>query len=464
MSGAKQTYVSMRSEEAQRLRSQAQRCDRKETENRILEAQNKQRKKREKDLKNKLAKNEKRYEQHVQRLGKDMQKMEHNTRAEFNRQKQKFQQSLKETALQQQTYTDNRIQQLDNKIQQDLSSQRNEYKSLIEKQGKALQSNIDQLQQSIVNRLHNEQEIAQEWYQALQEETAFIKDNFRYQQFAPTEFADIQERLSLINADMKQQVFQTAIASARDSYLQARKLREKLELLEIQWDSAEELAQESCSAALLLINEHELIDYLLENDESFQLEVDFWSKGQWQILQQQVIDYQQQLNTQQDKLSQTELEHIQTQCVQAQDELLALVEQAKAALLSSIHRRDIQENIAEKLTELGYRFIDSTYEQEDFREAFHLKMENGNQDQIVTIVTPSEQAFTNELSINFFDNSPNEAIRTERLESIRQQITEQDLTMEKMRCEKGFERGNAPAIRQDFSVLRQKKNTSTTNN
>ena len=93
MSGAKQTYVSMRSEEAQRLRSQAQRCDRSEAENRMLEAQNKQRKKREKDLKNKLAKNEKRYEQHVQRLGKDMQKMEHNTRAEFNRQKQNFQQS-----------------------------------------------------------------------------------------------------------------------------------------------------------------------------------------------------------------------------------------------------------------------------------------------------------------------------------------------------------------------------------
>lgn len=468
MSGVKQTYITMRAEEAQRLRNQARRCDSAAAQNRILETQNRQREKREHDLRDKIGRNEQRYEQHVQRLGQDMQRMERDSRAELNRQKQDYQQGLKETARLQQQYTDQSIQQLDNKIQQDLATQRNEYRTLIQKQkkqfdhalqqqGDTLQRNIDQLQQSIKNRLHREEDIAQEWLGALQEEITYISEAFRHQQFAPGELNRLQDRLNLINGNIKQQLFQAAVSSAQEAYLQARQLREKLELQEMQWDAAWQLAQESATTALLLINEHHTIEYLLENNETFQLEVDFWSQGDWQKLQQKVDGYKQQLDNQSEPLSQADIERIQQACETAQDELLNLVDNAKAALLSSINRRDLQEIILEKLQELGYQSVDSTYEQEDFRKAFYLKVENGNHDQIVTIVTPSEQDFANQLSINFYDNSPNEAVRKERLELIQQQLADHSLEVAPMRCEKGYESGNAPPQRQDFTALRAKK-------
>ena len=467
MSGVKHTYVSMRSEEAQRLQSQAKRCDSIAAQNRILEMQNRQREQCEHDLRDKIARNEKRYEQHLQHLGQDMQRIERESRTELNRQKQDYQQRLNETAKQQRQYTDKSIEQLDNKIQQDLTAQRNEYQTLIQnqkkqfddalhQQGETLQQAIDQLQHSIENRLHREEDIAQEWQCALQEEISYINDAFRHQQFAPGELVGLQNRLDLVNGNFKQQLFQAAVASAQEAYLQARQLREKLELLEMQWDAAWQLAQESATTALLLINEHHTIDYLLANDETFQLEVDFWSQGEWQNLQQKVVDYQQQLDNQRDHLSQTDIESIRQACETAQNELLTIVELAKAAVLSSIHRRDLQEIILEKLQELGYQSIDSTYEQDDFRKAFYLKMENGNHDQIVTIVTPTEQDFANQLSINFYDNSPNEAVRKERLELIQEQLKDQSLEVGAMSCEKGFELGNAPAQRQDFTALRAK--------
>ena len=468
MSGVKQTYITMRAEEAQRLRDQARRCDSAAAQNRILETQNRQREKREHDLRDKIGRNEQRYEQHVQRLGQDMQRMERDSRAELNRQKHDYQQGLKEAARLQQQYTDKSIQQLDNKIQQDLKTQRDEYRTLIQKQkqqfdqalqqqGDTLQRNIDQLQQSIKSRLHREEDIAQEWLGALQEEITYINDAFRHQQFAPGELNRLQDRLNLINGNIKQQLFQAAVASAQEAYLQARQLREKLELQEMQWDAAWQLAQESATTALLLINEHHTIEYLLENNETFQLEVDFWSQGDWQKLQQKVDGYKQQLDNQSEGLSQVDVEQIQQACETAQDELLNLVDDAKAALLSSINRRDLQEIILEKLQELGYHSVDSTYEQDDFRKAFYLKVENGSLDQIVTIVTPSEQDFANQLSINFYDKSPNEAVRKERLELIQQQLNDHNLEVAPMQCEKGYESGDAPKQRQDFTALRAKK-------
>ncbi|WP_341325704.1 hypothetical protein [Methylotuvimicrobium sp. KM2] len=467
MSGAKCTTVSMPSEEAQRLREQARRADSAEAQRRVLEKQNRQRAQREKDLQAKIARNETRYEQHVRRLGKDMQNLERESRAALDRQKKDFQQKIKETVIQQQNYTDRRISQLDQKIQHDLAEQRQEYRTLVQQQkqhfdqalqeqGQLLQNNILQLKNSIDSRLQREEDIAQTWAETLAEEIRYIDESYRHRQFAPGEWNTLQERAQLIESNRQQHLFQAAIATAQEAYLQARQLRDRLELIEMQWDSAWQLAQESTTAALLLIDEHQLIDYLLENNETFQLEVNFWSQNAWQALKERVKSLSNQLNNDQASLSQTELEHIQAMADSAQEELRTLVENAKEALLSSIHRRDMQEMIAEKLAELGYRPIDSTYEQDDFRQAYHLKMENGNQEQIVTIVTPDKRNFANQLSINFYDRSPNEAVRGERLETIRQELQEQGLSVGPMQCEKGYEIGNAPEQRKDFNQLRQK--------
>ncbi len=294
----------------------------------------------------------------------------------------------------------------------------------------------------------------------MQEEINYINDSFRHQQFAPGELTALQSRLDLVNANIGQQLFQASVASAQEAYLQSRKLREKLELLEMQWDAGWQCAQESATTALLLINEQQTIQYLMDNNENFQLEVDYWSNGKWQALQQKVINYQQTLDTQRNSLSQKELENIQQACESAPGEIISLVESAKAALLSSIHRRDLQEIILEKLQGLGYQLIDSTYEQDDYRNACYLKVENGNRDQIVTIVTPTEQDFKNQLSINFYDNSPNEVVRKDRLELIQAQLKDQSLEVGALSCEKGFESGNAPAQRQDFTALRQKKQSA----
>ncbi len=170
MSGAKKTYVTLLAEEVRKLQNQAKRSDTIAAENRILEMQKRQREKREQDLQSKLARNEERYEKHVQNLNVDMQRIEREARADLNRQKQEYQQKLSEISKNQQNYTDNSIEQLDLKIQQDFKVQRDEYHKLIhnqkkqfddalQNQGKTLQHHIDQIQLSIKNRLHQEDDM-----------------------------------------------------------------------------------------------------------------------------------------------------------------------------------------------------------------------------------------------------------------------------------------------------------------
>ena len=155
-------------------------------------------------------------------------------------------------------------------------------------------------------------------------------------------------------------------------------------------------------------------------------------------------------------MRQEDLEGLVEFGIGAGERLAGIVAEAKTALLSSVHRHDLQEQILERLAELGYHLVDSTYAAEDHREAFHVQLENGHGDQIVTVVTPGDrtQAFANELAINFYDQSPNEAVRQERLELIRKLIRGEGLELAPLRCESGYETGNAPAERRDFATLR----------
>jgi len=269
----------------------------------------------------------------------------------------------------------------------------------------------------------------------------------------------------LARTNLTQGVSQTAIGSAQEGFLQARQLRERLELLEMQWEHHRQLASESAVAALLTLDEHRLIEYRLANDHPLEVDVDYWTEGRWQQLRERVAQLRRQSEDVSSTLSLTEFQSLQSDAEAAREEALALVVVAKTAALSSINRRDIQESILERLGEMGFEHLDSSYEGEDFRRAFHLKLRNANGDELVTIVEPAGDDFANRLIIDFFDQSPNEQVREERMDLIREQIeAETEIAVAPMQCEPAYASGNAPEERRDFSRVRAanlKKTTKT---
>lgn len=244
-------------------------------------------------------------------------------------------------------------------------------------------------------------------------------------------------------------------AAVREGFLQARQLRKQLELLELQWEQTRQLAHDSATAALLLINKHRLIQYQLAPAHTLEVEVDYWTEGRWLPLRERLAQWQQHTGSANTSLSQRELHTLQHQADAAQDEALALVALAKNAALSSIQRHDLQEVILEQLATLGFQHEDSSYEGGDARRAFHLKLRNGNGEEMVTIVAPTGDDFTNRVTFDFFDHSPNEEVREQRLNLIREQLeAEGELAMDKVECDPAYAGSNAPEVRRDFAQVR----------
>lgn len=472
MSGETYTYVRMRQDRMNSLLRQARRTDALEAENRLLEKQQRARETEARQLRSRLADNEARYERHVRSLGRDIQALEKDTHARFEQQRKAYQQGLEEAAIRQRQYTDQRFKALDDRVtaldqhvRQDLSNQRQEYLRLFQEQdrqfqdalrqqGAVLQAGIDALADQIRQRLGNEREMAETWIGHLRQEVEFIRARYRHEQFAPGELAQLENRLQLATNNLAQEVYQTAIGTGQEGFLQARQLRERLELMEIRWEHYRQLASESATAALLMMDEYALIDYRLEGDQALQVEVNYWTEGRWKALRDRVSAIDQQAHPQA-SLTTDALQELRQAAEQAHDEALALAATAKAAALSSIKRRDIQDLILERLAELGFQYADSDYEGKDFRRPFHLKLRNGNGDELVTIVAPEGDAFHNRLTFNFFDQSPNEQVRAERIGLIREQIeSEGEMTIGQIQCEPTYAGVNAPEARRDFARVR----------
>lgn len=491
MSGETYTYISLRRDRVAELERRAKRADALESQRRLLERQEQARAAEARRLQKRLTDNEARYERHVRSLGREMQSLEKATKQRFDEQRRAYQKGLAEAVERQRAYTDTQFKTLDarmsrldtrlsheitrvdervsalaDQVRQDLGTQRREYLDLFEQQhrhfdealrqqGAVLQGNIDALADAMRQRLHNEQELASEWIDNLQQELDFIRDRYRHEQFTPGELARLEQRLQLARANLAQGVYQSAIAGGQEAFLQAHQLRERLELEELRWEHLRQAAHESATAALLFLDEHSLIQYQLDTDQALEVEVDYWTEGRWQDLRARLDPILAQSADPDVALSAEALTARRAEADALADEALALVAMARNAAFSAIQRRDIQELILERLERLGYQHLDSTYEAEDARRAYHMKLRNGNGEEMVTIVAPTGEDFANQVTFDFFDHSPNQQVREERLKLIREQIeAEGEMTVGRMECDPAYATTNGPDARRDFARVR----------
>ena len=71
------------------------------------------------------------------------------------------------------------------------------------------------------------------------------------------------------------------------------------------------------------------------------------------------------------------------------------------------------------------------------------------------IVAPTGEDFANQVTFDFFDHSPNQQVREERLKLIREQIeAEGEMTVGRMECDPAYATTNGPDARRDFARVR----------
>ncbi len=470
MSAKREATVRVAKNEIKRLRKQAKRADRASYQNRMLKKQKQQKEQRLQKLDQVIRQQDNRARQYDKRLngmGRDLKKMAQKQHRQFREQQQKFQRQLKADAKSQQAYTDRRISDVNKRIDQvskslshKIEAQSRQFKNVLKGQEQRLQTNIDNLSHAIEQRLGDQSAMAREWLKSAREEVEFIKTHYRHALFAPGEAEAIERTISMAAGDSKSANYEAAIVTGRKGFLEAQKLREKLEYAEMEWEHFYSTAQETAGTALNQIEENRC--YALKMDEfeeqEVELDVSYWSGGRWDKLHKRITDVCERLKVQKRALKTGELQGMIKIAVLSESELADLDEFSRNALLASVKRCDIQEQIHDKLAECGYHLVESTYEGDDHRGAYFMKMRNGSSEEIVTEVAPDTNGdvFTNRLTFNFFDNSPNEMVREERTKEIGRILEQEEISVSNLRCVPGYEHHNAPEETRSFELIRKR--------
>lgn len=437
MSGEWRSYVSVEEEELEDLRHKSQRADAIEAKNRRLERQSRQEQERNNRLERSMRQQEQRAQEHERRLtslGQDMQNLAANLRSEMRSQRQEYLRLLDE--------------------------QEQRMQSALQEQETRLQQNIDHLAQSLEQRWQRQEDIAEQWVQGLQEELAFIRETYRHEQFSPGEVAALESRLNAARQDIQNQMPQAAVSEAREAFRQAVNLGQRLELIEMTWNELYERAQEELQEALTLAEEYKVNTLCMETangQEEIDLDVDYWTEGGWQQVRDGLQRFKVRLVQEKDTFQCEDLRRIIGEINHYNEILPQLEDQAKTALIASIKRMDIQTQICDALADLGYNLVDSTYAEEDFRRSYHLKMKNADNEEIVTVVQPqsSDQGVVNELQFHFYDQSPNDAIREERLQQVKASLQNEGMDMTPAKCVPEHQGANAAEEQRDFQQVRQ---------
>jgi hypothetical protein len=361
-----------------------------------------------------------------------------------------------------------------NSLGREMVAQRREYLDMIQEQSRqfsramqeqrrALEGQIKNIQQALEQKEASEREQAMQWFEDTRNYLDMIANEYRHEKFAPGTLEKIRQEMQLVGSNIENGHFQAGIAAAQQSFIRASELRQDLEQKELEWEAHLEAAKQSSAEFLAACKAQEAARFALETEEGAEEvagEIDFWTKGGLSGLRQKAEEELNDLNNP-EAFSLGDLKKAIQDSEQGQKQCEDLAEKAKEALIASQLRNNIGQAIEAALADANWVITDATYEGEDFRGSVHVKMENLQGDEMLTVISPEpgadEKSINNRVNISFFDrNSNNETFRQQRLKSILKILEEDGLQCAQPKCVPGTE--NQPCqeeSRLDLDRVRQ---------
>ena len=459
MSGIHETIVRLSRREIQNAINNAQRQDR-DYLDRQLAQQKEAANRRVNDLSHRLDQQNQRAKQYETRLAGLDQTLQQTRRQHCEKMEQ-----LRQNFQNDVQGLNQRVDQLDDR----LDNQRQEFLTRLKAQGDQFQHALDQhgqqlnqLSQSISQRIEQQEAIAGQWITALSDELDFIQKHYRHGLFSPGELNALNADLTLARNDMKQSVPQSALSLSRSAFHKACHLHDKLEYMETIWNTLYPVAAEAVSNAYSRIVSNKDIQLTLDgtSGETVALDIDYWTWNQRQELEDELKSLKKRLEDAPDTLSIADLEQMIGRAGQIPVILDDLYQQSLSRLIASVKRNDIQDQIRETLSTWGYDIVEATLKGEtgeDFRGGHFLKLKNASGEEIVTAVEPEQDETEGEhrIRFNFYDQTPNEALRAERIKAIGDALKKEGLDVSPSQCLPEYRNKNAPDDLRDFNRCRQ---------
>lgn len=455
MSGQKETYVSMREQEARRLREQAAhfRAVQRDLPERLNQIRA--------DTMAEVTRQNTRMNERWQQFQNTADQLRSDL-ATFERRSQR---RLREGLAQARTeYTELFAQERAERIEHE-EQMREEYHSLIERERAERQQQISELQ-SRVSQIENKEESLQQMAGAWLQDLRILQGDVAqlpHQRFAPGRMDRLNGLIEQATLNLRNGASQASLGQAQTAYFDLVELRSEVLYKEQQFEAAYLHALEAVRSLLeeVRTNREAVIagdETATDRDEreDIEVDVDFWSKGKLSQISERLEEIESRLEKEHRTLSLEQVGQLEQEADSLRQRLPEAVEAARMTIINSQACANVAEIVAEVMEEQGYSVEEGTYEGGDQRGAYAIKMRNVGGDEFVTIITPSqEQELAYSTQMNFYDRNQDEAMRQSFAQAVYEGLNQMGLQATPPRETMAIGEQNEDA--RDFEKFRERK-------
>ena len=274
----------------------------------------------------------------------------------------------------------------------------------------------------------NKKELALSWLKNFENVIKMIKE-LEHEKFKPGELNKLLEEARLAKKNINNGVFEAAISSLQERFLDARELFNEVFLLQQEFEELKTIALNNIDELNDLLKAQKEVEFIIF-DENVKVDVNYWTNGKLERIKSEIEQLKEKIEN--PKTTTEELVEIIARENVLFEELKNIAEEAKNNILLSESRIDLAENVEDVLEDLGYDLVGATFEKDDKRKSAVLKFENEGGEEIITVLTP--RGNKNSLNIIFGLENTNLAMKDMRLHSILNKLKERGIELNNFKC------------------------------
>ena len=230
-----------------------------------------------------------------------------------------------------------------------------------------------------------------------------------HERFMPGEMESIQRHITDAQKSLESGMPEASLSTAQRAYWEICDLRDLVEEWEREFMRIHQSALEN--ARILLEEARSDRIYQIdvgegEGKEVIDLDVDHWTKGELSGFEKQIEALIARLESGENTLTTDEVKEILNTIDTLEPRLQEIVARAVDNIIGSQVRQNIAESTLDALRDQGFELEDSTYEGDDERNSYVIKVKNIAGSEVVTVIAPSEQdAGSNVMTVNSYDET-----------------------------------------------------------
>jgi len=285
---------------------------------------------------------------------------------------------------------------------------------------------------NIISKINQEKkekkELALYWINNLSSQIDMIK-KLDHEKFKPNELNRILTQIELAKKNYESGMFEAAISSLQERYIDAVELFEEVLSLEKEFNELKEEALKKIDEILNLLNAQKEVEIEVEG-QKVEVDVNYWTNNRLDEIKKEAELLKKKIEDK--KTTTKELKEIIEKEENLIEELKNIHNKAIDNLFLYQSRIDSANDIIDILDELGYEAVDDAMLSNDKRKSLFVKFENENEEEILVILSPKDNK--NRLNILFDIETTNPKFKELRLQRILSELNKKGIKTENFSC------------------------------